>query len=213
MSIETGRVYNEDCLETMNRMDECEVDLVLTDPPYGNNWDYDEYNDTRDNLKSMVGNIIPEIKRVSDVALITTGVKNLDIYMDYKPEWVLNWTCPAGTGSGEWGFACWQPVVAFGTDPYLKNGKGSRPDTLVKQVSSPDVDHPCPKPREVWNWLMKRGSVYEEELVYDPFFGSGTTGLVAEKLNRQWIGSEISEEYCELARNRIKVEQDQQTLL
>lgn len=81
MGIETGKIYNEDCMETMARMDENEVDLVLTDPPYGNNWDYDEYKDTRDNLKSIMDKIIPEIKRVSKVCLMTTGVKNMDIYI------------------------------------------------------------------------------------------------------------------------------------
>lgn len=41
------------------------------------------------------------------------------------------------------------------------------------------------------------------DLVYDPFTGSGTTGLAALELNRRFIGSEISAEYCELARQRI----------
>jgi site-specific DNA-methyltransferase (adenine-specific)/modification methylase len=43
----------------------------------------------------------------------------------------------------------------------------------------------------------------KEQLIYDPFMGSGTTGLVAKKLNRNYIGSEISEEYCEIAMERI----------
>ncbi|KKK45517.1 hypothetical protein LCGC14_3165370, partial [marine sediment metagenome] len=40
-------------------------------------------------------------------------------------------------------------------------------------------------------------------MVYDPFFGSGTTGLVAHRLNRKFIGSEISKEYCEIAEKRL----------
>lgn len=40
--------------------------------------------------------------------------------------------------------------------------------------------------------------------VLDPFFGSGTTGLVAEKLNRRWVGSELNQEYCDLAADRIE---------
>jgi site-specific DNA-methyltransferase (adenine-specific) len=43
----------------------------------------------------------------------------------------------------------------------------------------------------------------EGDLVYDPFMGSGTTGLAAKKLNRNWLGSEISREYSKLARKRI----------
>jgi len=43
----------------------------------------------------------------------------------------------------------------------------------------------------------------KESLIYDPFIGSGTTGLVASKLDRNYIGSEISEEYCKIAEERI----------
>ena len=43
----------------------------------------------------------------------------------------------------------------------------------------------------------------EEDLVLDPLCGGGTTLKMAEKLNRRWIGIEINEEYCEIARNRI----------
>jgi len=41
-------------------------------------------------------------------------------------------------------------------------------------------------------------------LIYDPFIGSGTTGLVASKLGRNYIGSELTEEYCKIAETRIK---------
>lgn len=44
----------------------------------------------------------------------------------------------------------------------------------------------------------------EGGVVIDPFFGAGTTGLVASRLNRQYIGIELSAEYCEMARERIR---------
>ena len=49
----------------------------------------------------------------------------------------------------------------------------------------------------------------EGDLVLDPFMGSGTTAKMCEKLNRKWIGCEIAEEYCEIAKRRIKAEADQ----
>jgi site-specific DNA-methyltransferase (adenine-specific) len=45
---------------------------------------------------------------------------------------------------------------------------------------------------------------YKEDLILDPFNGSGTTCLAAEMLGRPWIGIDISENYCEVARERIK---------
>ena len=44
----------------------------------------------------------------------------------------------------------------------------------------------------------------EGDLVYDPFMGSGTTAKMAMLNNRNFIGSEISKEYCEIAEKRIK---------
>ncbi len=41
-------------------------------------------------------------------------------------------------------------------------------------------------------------------IVLDPFCGSGTTGVVAKKLNRKFIGIELSQEYCKIIKNRIK---------
>ena len=43
----------------------------------------------------------------------------------------------------------------------------------------------------------------ESDLVLDPFIGSGTTAVACERLNRKWIGIEISEKYCEMAQERI----------
>lgn len=44
----------------------------------------------------------------------------------------------------------------------------------------------------------------ENDLVYDPFMGSGTTAKMSISNNRNWIGSEISSEYCDIIRERIK---------
>jgi DNA modification methylase len=44
---------------------------------------------------------------------------------------------------------------------------------------------------------------YKDELVYDPFMGSGTTAVVCEELNRNFIGSEIHKEYVELSESRL----------
>jgi site-specific DNA-methyltransferase (adenine-specific) len=43
----------------------------------------------------------------------------------------------------------------------------------------------------------------EGDIVYDPFMGSGTTAVVSQKLNRKWLGSELSSNYCELIQKRI----------
>ncbi len=44
----------------------------------------------------------------------------------------------------------------------------------------------------------------ENDVVFDPFLGSGTTAVAAKLLNRNYIGCEISPEYCKIAEARIK---------
>ncbi|MGL4347387.1 MAG: DNA-methyltransferase [Chitinophagaceae bacterium] len=64
------------------------------------------------------------------------------------------------------------------------------------------IGHPAPFPKELPYRCIKLFS-YEEDIVFDPFAGSGTTLLVAEKLNRKSIGVELDIAYCELAKKRI----------
>lgn len=45
-----------------------------------------------------------------------------------------------------------------------------------------------------------------DDVVYDPFMGSGTTAVAASKLGRPWVGSEIAEEYIEITEERLKTE-------
>lgn len=53
----------------------------------------------------------------------------------------------------------------------------------------------------------------ENNIVYDPFMGSGTTGKMAVLTNRKFIGSEISQEYCDIANKRVDWELRQQRLI
>lgn len=192
-------IYHGDCREILKELKP--VNLVLTDLPYGNNTDYLSYNDTPDNLKETISAVMPHILR-SERALITCGVAN--IYDYPKPDWILCWHIPAGSGSTKWGFNCWQPILAYGSDPYLQNGLGRRSDTITKNEIATKFGHPCSKPEDFWGLLLKRGSVKETDTVLDPFMGSGTTLVAAKQLNRKAIGIEIEEKYCEIAVKRLQ---------
>ena len=50
---------------------------------------------------------------------------------------------------------------------------------------------------------LMRAFSNEGDLIYDPFMGSGTTAIVSKKLNRNYIGSEISKEYCDIINQRL----------
>ncbi len=66
------------------------------------------------------------------------------------------------------------------------------------------VNHPAPFPEAlVRDHILSWSN--EGDLVYDPFMGSGTTAKMALETGRSYVGSEISKEYCDLAKERIKL--------
>lgn len=62
--------------------------------------------------------------------------------------------------------------------------------------------HPTQKPKELL-YRCILSSTNENDVILDPFCGSGTTGLVAIENNRNFIGIEIEEEYLKLTKNRM----------
>lgn len=62
--------------------------------------------------------------------------------------------------------------------------------------------HPAPYPEELIERLLKIYS-YKNDIVLDPFNGTGTTTYVACKLDRQFIGIELSKQYCDIALQRL----------
>lgn len=68
--------------------------------------------------------------------------------------------------------------------------------------SAKRIGHPAPFPEELPNRLIKLFS-FTNDIVIDPFMGSGTTAIAAIKNNRNFVGYEINEEYINLANNRI----------
>jgi site-specific DNA-methyltransferase (adenine-specific)/modification methylase len=65
-----------------------------------------------------------------------------------------------------------------------------------------DKSHGAVFPEKLVSTILENFSD-EGDIVYDPFMGSGTTAVVSQKLNRKWLGSELSPNYCELIQKRI----------
>jgi DNA modification methylase len=81
-------------------------------------------------------------------------------------------------------------------------GEGKRRNVWFINVGEKEAEHPAVFPTElasdhIYSWSN------EGCLIYDPFSGSGTTAKAAHLLKRNWIGSEISKEYTDLANKRL----------
>jgi len=63
-------------------------------------------------------------------------------------------------------------------------------------------DHPTPKPIDLMEYLIR---IYtsENSIILDPFCGSGSTGIAALQINRKFVGIDLSEHYCKIAKTRI----------
>jgi len=73
----------------------------------------------------------------------------------------------------------------------------------LKGSSRERVGHPSQKPQKLMERIVLSCS-RAGELVVDPFLGSGTTAVVCQKHRRDWLGIEVSSDYCDMARQRLK---------
>jgi site-specific DNA-methyltransferase (adenine-specific) len=77
----------------------------------------------------------------------------------------------------------------------------------IQPETRPLALHPAIFPVELPSRIIKLYS-YPNDIILDPFSGTGTTCLAAKMLNRRYIGIDISPYYCEYARNRLASDVD-----
>ena len=194
-----NKVICADSLEFMKKLPDKCVDLVLTDPPYGVGLDYDIYNDTEENWYELMRKVIPEMLRVGKMVIFPScQIKRLDFfYKEFPPDWLLCWYKGSAGTAGYLGFNDWEPHLVYG-----KNN--TKMHDYIKATPEPQKNgHPCQKPLDWAKWIISRATNNEGDTVLDPFLGSGTTAVACKQLHRNFIGVEISEKYCEIARNRL----------
>jgi site-specific DNA-methyltransferase (cytosine-N4-specific) len=98
-------------------------------------------------------------------------------------------------------FYDWEAVREPATDP--KQGKKNRRTVWNVNTEAYPGSHFAVYPRALARLCVQAGSKSGDR-VLDPFFGSGTTGVVCDELGRDCIGIELKEEYAQLARERLR---------
>jgi site-specific DNA-methyltransferase (adenine-specific) len=89
-----------------------------------------------------------------------------------------------------------------GTGTFVTKSVSRRPNIWKIHNSGNKSGHPAVFPESLASDHIVSWS-NEGDVVYDPFMGSGTTALAAVKLGRRWVGSEISQEYADIAEQRL----------
>jgi len=214
---ECGRVklYCGDCREILPRIS---GDIVVTDPPYGLQYPYRSYDDTRENLVSLLDEAMPLILAAAGRAVVMPGPTQIGLYP--QPDWVgcVTWNT---TGTfGKRGYNQWTPLLCYGPDVAgFGNVNGiTKSDVLPISGGSAGLSesvrmkaegiHTCPKPLNMMKKVIQRHTM-ENEIVIDPFMGSGTTSIACVQMGRRFIGIEKDPEYFEAAVDRIRRELNQ----
>jgi len=176
------------------------AELLLTDPPYGIDWDTDYTRFTTEWGAKLVSH--PTI--VGDNAPFDPRP-----WLDYPNVilWGANWYCshiPIGT------WLVWdkrhKSGAAFLSDAELAWQKGKQgvylyAETVQGGVRREHSMHPTQKPVGLMAWCIVRADKVSS--VLDPFLGSGTTLVACQNLGRRGRGIEISPEYCAVVLERM----------
>jgi DNA modification methylase len=195
------RVICGDCTDPAvwaKLLDGVRADLCLTDPPYGTGVDYKGFVDTEENVRELAKKWFPIARENADVVVFSPGVTRQWFYP--IPDWVICWFYGGGQLRSPWGFNCWQPFPCYGPDPSLASGNGCRPDAVDMNTpaNEGDVGHPTPKPMPLWLWMIERLTFKQGAVIIDPFGGSGTTLIAAERTGRTAYLIELSPAFVDV---------------
>lgn len=197
-----------DCKDLIKKIPDESIDTIITDPPYGLN----RKGILNDNDLSTFYAILPECYRVlkKDSFFITFfSTKYLPELFKQNPFsyfWQMILYCPQGRVRSPIGFTKYMSCTVFtkGTPKILKWNKDIFVDTPGKMVEPDEgyINHPTPKPKHFIKEFL-RMFTREEDLILDPFVGSGSTALACCQTGRRFIAFEIKPEYCSLAYQRL----------
>lgn len=234
--MEINKIYNENCLDTMRRMPDNFLDLTITSPPYnlgeihstGSHKfkAYDTYCDDlpEDVYQEQQIDILNELWRVTkDSGSVMYNHKNrirdglqLSPYRWlFKTKWDIKQEIVWFNRSQNFNKCRFYPMteriywLSKGKDTGFFNAINQH-DLIQDNAVGTKQEH-----KRAFPLVLAERFVMcfpDAKLIYDPYMGSGTTALASIKQKRDYIGSELSANYCEIADKRLKLHLQQQTM-
>lgn len=189
-------IIHGDCREYLWRIQDGDVDLVITDPPYGMGF---VSGARKEKYAPIVGDdALPVdvlLELIRKPRLATYAFMRWDNLWEHgllpKPHSVITWVKP-GTGMGdlkhEHGRAT--EIALFYPGPLHKFKE--RPSDVIDGRRTGNVIHPTQKPYELIKQMLEW---YDFETVLDPYSGSGSTARAAREMGKHFLGFEIDEGY------------------
>lgn len=179
-------IYHGDCREILPQLN-VKVDLILTDLPYPDQ--HPEY-----------------------------GNCNISFLKSFTCRQLVFWTAKDNFPLDYTAIHIWDKRTSFTEYERIfeRNGNhhyklfsertmGTKSPIIAQIYQDIITEHPSQKPQRLITRIISESS-NPNDLILDPFLGSGTTCYCAKKLNRYSIGIEIEEKYCEIAARRCSQE-------
>jgi len=213
--LELNKIYCIDALEGLKQLEDNSIDLVVTDPPYNIGKDFKNENLSEIEYIKFLSPILDELARVikpkHSVIIFFDNGKNLPLFWKclFNSKLVFQKGCTMYKPND-----CSMPhnrilrksevfYVLSKTPELCHSGEKYIHDCLImNHGSKEDFYHPSVKDLKTIKEIVLSHSCIGET-VLDPFSGSGTTLVTCKKLERDFIGFEISAEYCEIANKRL----------
>jgi site-specific DNA-methyltransferase (adenine-specific) len=216
---EHGKLYCGDCLEIMPQLiaEGVKVDAVVTDPPYGiafvSNQRLVKYdgiaNDKNLDWLPHFFRLACDVMRDDAHIYSFCSWHKVDVFKtaierELTVKNIIVWAKNnAGMGDLKRQYAPKHEFIIYASKGDGKELNGTRdPDVLVFAKTGNEF-HPTQKPLQMMEFFVCK-STDEQQVILDPFAGSGTTLVAAQSLGRKFIGIEISPEYCEIAKKRLE---------
>jgi site-specific DNA-methyltransferase (adenine-specific) len=95
-------------------------------------------------------------------------------------------------------------VALFVKEDFSIKDRGLADIQRFKWSSRRPSGHPAEKPLPLIKWIINESTKSNNQIILDPFCGSGTTCVAAKKLGCRYIGIELSEDWGRIARNRLR---------
>ena len=214
-----NKIFNEDCLETMSRMEDNSVDLILTDIPYeecdiDNNGIWDKNSNMQDMHKADkktfdLTTFLKECDRICKGSFyIFCGIEQVSEirkFLNAKHSTrLIIWekTNPMPI-NGKYVFLSGIETCVWGKKSGSTFNESCRNTVFRYPVGIDRTAHPTTKPLKLFEEFIGI-STNENDVVYDPCMGSGTTAICCKSLNRNYIGSEIDKGYYDIILKRLE---------
>lgn len=213
-------LHHGDCLELMKQIPDASIDLVLTDPPYGMDYQSARRTDKSKRFNKIANDKKPFIWFLYDAFRVLKDGGSIACFSDWKNQehWkqailIAHFDIKSqviwdrrvhGMGDLKKSFGPQHDVIWFATKGAFEFA-GKRPKSVMshQRISGDKLVHPNEKPIQLNQGLIESLS-REGDTILDPFMGSGSTGVAARNLNRKFIGIEKDEAYFKIAKKRIE---------